>query len=515
MKKWAIPVLASILILGLLGFSQDAYAPPFDEIAKITASDAVASDQFGTSVSISGDTAIVGAPGDDDAGAQSGSAYIFVRSGATWTQEAKLTASDAAADDVFGWSVSISGDTAIVSAIFDDDGGSSSGSAYVFVKPGGGWVDSTQTAKLTASDAAANDRFGESVSISGDTIIVGAVQDDDGGSESGSAYVFVKPGGGWADSTQTAKLTASDAAAGDSFGQSVSISGDTAIVGAFGVGPFTGSAYVFVKPGGGWADSTQTAKLTASDAAPSDSFSQSVSISGDTAIVGAQGDDDGGSASGSAYLFVKPGGGWVDSTQTAKLTASDAAVLDQFGTSVSISGDTAIVGAGDDDDGGSESGSAYVFVKPGGGWADSTQTAKLTASDAAPGDLFGRAVSISGGIAIVGATENDDDGLSSGSAYLFEDDSDGDGITNSLDNCPRIPNTDQADADGDGLGDVCDVQDEPIFLQILNQIQEIFARLLGLEQSTSDLGQRITDLEQKVIELEQKIPGPPPGKGKP
>ncbi len=418
-----IPIIASILILGTLGLSQNAYAPPFNELAKLTALDATAGDGFGFSVSISGDTAIVGALNDDDGGFSSGSAYIFTRSGTIWTQQAKLTASDAAVADQFGISVSISGDTAIVGASGDSDAGTSSGSAYVFVKPAGGWIDSTQTAKLTASDDTAFDFFGRSVSISGDTAIVGAHLDDDVPSDSGSAYVFVKPAGGWIDSTQTAKLTASDAAASDQFGRSVSISGDIAIVGAFvdgDPGLNSGSAYVFVKPAGGWIDSTQTAKLTASDAAASDNFGFSVSISGDTVIVGARLDDDVPSDSGSAYVFVKPAGGWIDSTQTAKLTASDAAAGDLFGQSVSISGDTAIVGSVFDDDVPSDSGSAYVFVKPAGGWIDSTQTAKLTASDAAAGDQFGIRVSISGDMAIVGSVFDDDVPSDSGSAYVFD-----------------------------------------------------------------------------------------------
>jgi len=436
------------------------------EDAKLTALDAAFNDRFGNSVSISGDTAIVGAFGDDDGGIVSGSAYVFTRSGTIWTQQAKLTASDAAASDFFGASVSLSGDTAIVGAHLDDDGGDRSGSAYVFVKPAGGWVDSTQTAKLTASDATAFDFFGSSVSILGDTIIVGANGNDDAGSNSGSAYVFVKPAGGWADSTQTAKLTASDAAANDSFGDSVSILGDTAIVGADQTLIDPGSAYVFVKPAGGWADSTQTAKLTASDAAADDKFGSSVSISGDTAIVGANSDDDGGVSSGSAYVFVKLAGGWADSTQTAKLTALDATAGDRFGNSVSISGNIAIVGAfGDGDKDFAQSGSAYVFVKPAGGWTDSPHTAKLTASDAAAGDFFGASVSISGDTAIVGA---DEVLAGSGSAYVFDissvipppTDADNDGVFADVDpddNDPCNPNTNAAaclaitDADNDGV----------------------------------------------------------------
>jgi len=399
-----IPVLVSILILGTLGLSQNAYAPPFNEVAKLTASDAAVGDQFGTSVSISGDTAIVGAQGNDDAGSFSGSAYVFVRSGTTWTEQAKLTASDPVTLDFFGFSVSISGDTAIVGAsgsLF----GSGPGFAYVFVRSGTTW---TEQAKLTASDAAAGDFFGFSVSISGDTAIVGAHGNDDTGSRSGSAYVFVRSGTTW---TEQAKLTASDPATLDDFGFSVSLSGDRAIVGARlddDAGGNSGSVYIFDFDGTSW---TQT-KLTASDATAGDQFGRSVSISGDRAIVGALLDDDAGGNSGSAYIFDFDGTSW---TQT-KLTASDAAADDLFGIRVSISGDRAIVGAFFDDDAGGNSGSTYIFDFDGTSW---TQT-KLTASDATAGDIFGRSVSLSGDSAIVGAPLDDDAGSFSGSAYVFD-----------------------------------------------------------------------------------------------
>jgi len=348
-NKIFIPAIASILVLSVIPLDS-AFAVTED--AKLTASDGAAGDFFGFSVSMSGDKAVVGAQGDDDAGPDSGSAYVFEKDGGTWTQTAKLTASDDEAGDSFGVSVSISGDKAVVGAAFDDDAGPDSGSAYVFEKDGGTW---TQTAKLTASDDEAGDSFGVSVSMSGDTAVVGALLDDDSGADSGSAYVFEKDGGTW---TQTAKLTASDGAAGDFFGFSVSMSGDTAVVGALlddDSGADSGSAYVFEKDGGTW---TQTAKLTASDDAARDSFGDSVSISGDKAVVGARGDDDAGPDSGSAYVFEKDGGTW---TQTAKLTASDGAGGDRFGSSVSISGDKAVVGAAFDNDAGSRSGSAYVF----------------------------------------------------------------------------------------------------------------------------------------------------------
>jgi len=275
----------------------------------------------------------------------------------------------------------------------------------------------TQTAKLTASDGAASDQFGTSVAIGGDTVVIGAWQDDIGSNgDQGSAYVFVKPDGGWADMTQTAKLAASDGAAIDQFGFSVAIGGDTIVVGAFADDSYKGSAYVFVKPVGGWADMTQTAKLTASDGAATDLFGASMAISGDTIVVGAYADDIGSNGDqGSAYVFVKPGGGWADMTQTAKLTASDGAAFDYFGWSVAISGDTIVVGAYG---AASSNGSAYVFVKPDGGWADMTQTAKLTASDGAASGSLGRSVAISGDTIVGGAYGADS---YKGSAYVFSD----------------------------------------------------------------------------------------------
>ncbi|MDM8542802.1 cohesin domain-containing protein [Desulfococcaceae bacterium HSG9] len=397
---------------------------PWIQQVKLTAGDAAASDYFGCSVAVSGDTAVVGASHDDDAGDYSGSAYVFERDNGTdnWGLAAKLTADDAAAWDFFGCSVAVSGDTAVVGARYgDDDDGDDSGSAYVFKRDHGGDDNWGQAAKLTADNATALpaagahllESFGWSVAVSGDTAVVGAHGNDHGGSDSGSAYVFVKPAGGWIDMTQTAKLTADDAAAHDRFGRSVSVSGDTAVVGTSG-GDSSDSAYVFVKPADGWIDMTQTAKLTAADAAADDNFGSSVAVSGDTAVVGAYDDDDGGHRSGSAYVFEK-GTEWTNGNgnQTAKLTATDAAAYGFFGWSVSVSGDTAVVGAFGD------SGSAYVFVKPAGGWIDMTQTAKLTADDAAADDNFGSSVAVSGDTAVVGAYLDDDGGSDSGSAYVF------------------------------------------------------------------------------------------------
>ncbi|WP_269542026.1 FG-GAP repeat protein [Cerasicoccus fimbriatus] len=375
---------------------------------KLTANDGASDDRYGSSVCISGDTAIIGAMRDDNTVSDSGSAYIYIRTDGIWAEQAKLTASDISTAEYFGNSVTISGDTAVIGAYYHVIGGYISGCAYVFTRTNGVW---TEQAKLTASDAAADDLFGWCVSISGDTAIIGAYADDDAGENSGSAYVFTRSGDIW---TEQAKLTASDAATDHYFGTSVSISGNTAIVGApedFIAGNDGGQAYVYTKTNGVW---IEQAKLTASDTAPGDYFGRSVSISGDTAIIGAYRDDDAGGSSGSAYVFKRENGVWIEQ---AKLTASDAASIDFFGLSVSISGDSAVVGAYGNADAGSNSGSAYYYTRSNGVW---TEQAKLTASDAASTDYFGYSVGISGNTAIIGAEQDDDLGPSSGSAYIYD-----------------------------------------------------------------------------------------------
>lgn len=378
------------------------------ESQKLTASDASAGDFFGQGVSISNNYACVGAYGRDDNGEDAGAAYIFMRSGTTWTQQAKITAGDAAPDDLFGYSVSIDGDYACIGANFDDDGGLNSGAAYIFKRSGTSW---SQQAKLTASDASAGDLFGYSVSISGDYACIGAYGNDDSDSNSGSAYIFHRSGTSW---TQQAKLTANDADTGDFFGYNVSNTSNYACVGAYGnddSGSFTGSAYIFARSGTSW---SQQAKLTASDADAGDSFGFNVSNTDNYACIGAYGNDDNGSDSGSAYIFARSGTSW---TQQTKLTAEDASSDDNFGYSVSMTNDYTCIGAYTNDDKGSNSGSAYLFARSGTSWM---QQAKLIASDAEDGDYFGQSVDISGETIIIGAYADGDDGVNSGSAYIFQ-----------------------------------------------------------------------------------------------
>ncbi|MFQ5493855.1 MAG: FG-GAP repeat protein, partial [Phycisphaerae bacterium] len=417
------------------GIPDECDIAPFARQVKLTAADATSFSEFGISVSISDDTAVIGS--------DSASAYVFVRTGNVWIQQAKLTVADPGGR--FGFSVSISGETAVIGAPLGDAAVPHTGSAYVFVRSNGVW---TQQAKLTADDATFGDHFGNSVSITGDTAVIGAWRDDAEGTLSGSAYVFVRSNGVW---TQQAKLTADDAVPGAFFGWSVSINGNTAVIGSFHddhAGAGSGSAYVFVRTAGVW---TLQTKLTAADAATSDEFGASVSIDGDTVAIGSRRDDDAGFDSGSVYVFVRTAGAW---TLQAEFNAADTAAGDEFGTSVSISGDTAVIGARGDDDAcpmnpNCVSGSAYVFVRTGTVW---TQQAKISAADAARDDLFGHTVSISGDTAVIGAFRHDDVGFNSGSAYVFSAISSDCQIDGIPDDCQLEGN----DCNGNGIPDECE-----------------------------------------------------------
>jgi hypothetical protein len=392
--------------------------------AELVASDGADFDNFGQSVSLSGTSALVGAYGDDDRGSNSGSAYVFrnIDTGTgSITQNVKLTASDGAAGDNFGRAVSLSGQTALVAAANDDDRGTNAGAAYVFRNLNIATGSVTQNVKLTASDGAANDNFGKAVSLSGQTALVGADFDDDRGISSGSAYVFRNIDTATGSITQNVKLTASDGAANDNFGSAVSLSGQTALVGAAfdnDRGSSSGSAYVFRNIDTATGSITQNAKLTASDGAADDRLGFSVSLSGQTALLGSFYDNVirswGSSNSGSAYVFrdLETASGTI--TQNVKLIASDGTQNDFFGYAVSLSGQTALVGAYEDDDKDIDSGSAYVFQNLDSASGTITQNVKLTASDAGAYDYFGSAVSIDGDHFVVGASNKNS---SRGKAY--------------------------------------------------------------------------------------------------
>jgi FG-GAP repeat protein len=443
-----------------------------EQVVYSKASNTGAGDSFGYSVTLSGDTLAVGAPYEssnavgvnpvsgqaDNSANGAGAVYVFVRTGTTWSQQAYLKASNTDASDRFGVSVALSGDTLAVGADGEASGAvgvnppgqadnsvNYAGAVYVFVRTGTMW---TQQAYLKASNTDAFDFFGASVALSGDTLAVGAANEDSGtvgvnpangqadnsASDAGAVYVFVRTGTTW---TQQAYLKASNTGAGDVFGRSVALSGDTLAVGAtgeasgaVGVNPAGGQAdnsadnagavYVFVRTGTTW---TQQAYLKASNTEAQDIFGDSIALSGDTLAVGAYGEASGAiginppgraynsaALAGAVYVFVRTGTTW---TQQAYLKASNTDAFDFFGASVALSGDMLAVGAYSEDSGAvgvnppgqadnslGNAGAVYVFVRTGTMW---TQQAYLKASNTGVDDLFGFSVALSGDTLAVGA----------------------------------------------------------------------------------------------------------------
>lgn len=306
------------------------------------------------------------------------SLLLLIRFADIHAEEVKITASDGEEEDWFGCSVDVYGDYAIVGAVRHD---SDKGAAYIFKRDGSSWKQMT---KLIAKDGAEEDWFGYSVDISDDYAIVGAPWDDSVDIDSGTIYFFKRNGDSW---IEEIKFTPRPPRIRwCHFGRSVDISGDYVIVGSPQEDAQSGAAYIYHYDGKSWQE--QQVKFRAKDTTLQDFFGRSVSISGDYAIVGAWGDDDKGENSGAAYIFKREGTSWIEED---KLTASDGAAWDLFGTSVSISGDYSIVGSYKDADNGVESGSAYIFYYDGTSWK---QQAKITASDGVASDWFGGPVYI-------------------------------------------------------------------------------------------------------------------------
>lgn len=462
----AVTAKSYLLAAQLLG--SDAY---------LKASNTGADDLFGSSVAVSGDLIVVGAPWEDssttgvnsvpDQGApRSGAAYLFRRTGGIWVQEAYLKASNTDAYDGFGSNVAVSGDVVVVGAQGEDSStagvngmpdelATSSGAAYVFRRTGGAWI---QEAWLKASNPGAGDYFG-AVAVSGDVVVVGAQFEDsasvginsvpdEGAPNSGAAYVFRWTGVTW---TEEAYLKAFNTGAGDRFGCDVGVSGDVVVVAApsedsasTGVdsvwdeyAPDSGAAYVFRGSGGTW---VREAYLKASNTGWGDAFGSSVAVSGDLVAVGAMAEDRVATgmawSSGAAYVFRRTGGAWA---QEAYLKASNAEDNDFFGWGVSASGDLIVVAAygedssstgvnGTPDELAPDSGAAYVFRRTGSAWV---QEAYLKASNTGSGDEFGAGrAAVSGGLIVVGARLEDSDtkgvnsapnegALDSGAVYVF------------------------------------------------------------------------------------------------
>lgn len=377
-----------------------------DYSAKSLTPTGAAVDTFGYDVGLSGDVAIAGIPLDDGLGTNAGAARVLLMEHFAWSHDAILRASDGADFDNFGFSVDVSGGTALVGAHLSNAKGSDSGSAYVFTGAGALW---SQEDKLVAPDGAAGDWFGFAVSIDGDTALVGAPMDDDAGSASGAAYVFTRTGGVW---SMQQKLAASDGGAGDQFGASVVVQGDTAVVGA----PFedaggmdAGAAYTFVRSGGVW---TQQAKLTTSDASGGDKFGVSVALDGEAAVIGARRGDGLGSDASGAYAFARDGSMWEE--QSLLLIDRDGAII-ETDIRVALSGDKALVSAFEAS--GSVSGSVWIFRRVDDSWL---RQGVIRPADGIKDDRFGVAVAMSGEDCIIGADRDDEAGANRGAVWFSD-----------------------------------------------------------------------------------------------
>ncbi len=382
---------------------------PFLQLATLSASDGAPGAQLGFSLATSGDTVVVGAPG----AGTSGAAYVFVRPGGGWataTQTAKLSVAAATAGDGYGSSVAISGDTVVVGA--DELISGTNGAAYVFVRPGGGWATTTTpTAKLTAAGGAAGDTFGQSVAISGDTVVVGAPT---AASLDGTVHVYMRPGGGWVTTSAPAATLTDGTGSGARLGSSVATSGDVIAAGAPSAAG-GGAVDVYVRPGASWASATTpTATLSTSGTG---SLGMAVALTSTMIAAGAPSTTVSGNPSrGAVYVFAKPGGGWATmSSATARLTASDGAAADGLGGTVAATDDVVVSGSDNATVGANPNqGAAYAWVRGAAAWADATETSKLVATGGAAFAGFGYSVAFAGDAIVVG-----EPGSGNGSAIAF------------------------------------------------------------------------------------------------
>jgi hypothetical protein len=392
------------------------------EMTHLVASDANANDRFGISTAIDGNIAVVGAFQNDVNTPGCGAAYIYELSGSQWLQRQKLTPFDGSPGDNFGRSVAVESNTIVVGSYYADNAEPNTGAAYVFTRSGALW---TQQQKLFASDANAEDRFGVSVSVKDNLIVVGAYGDD---GQAGSAYVFTRAGSVW---SEQLKLTASDRAQDDLFGNAVATDGNVIFVGAYKkddtgsvyVKDDAGSVYVFDRQGTTWVEGDI---LHASDSNQWDHFGCSVALDGNLAAIGAyECDINGFSDTGAAYVFTKTGSAWVEQQKLADTIDPNGS--EDFGRAVAVANGSIFAGCVNDSVNGEKTGSVFEFVRAGDAWV---QHDRLTAAEGGQGDEFGCSVSACGQHLIVGASCADVNGANSGSAYIFAalpGDIDGDG----------------------------------------------------------------------------------------
>ncbi len=408
---------------------------PFLQQSQLSDTTGASGEQFGEAVAVSGRTLVVGTTNHIAASTdfEQGAAYVFTAPASGWSharQAAILKAPRGQSEEAFGRSVAISGNTIVIGAPFREVGRhTNQGAAYVFVKPVSGWRSTMPTAKLTASAGAGHEFFGESVAISGNTVLVGAPGRRVGKhAAQGAVDVFEAPRSSRAPTPrQLAELTAPDGQANDAFGISLAISGQTAVAGAdqhrVGETAHQGVAYIFAKPATGWRNARETAQLADRRGEERELFGRTVAIWQNIVLVGAPDRAGEQPEQGAAYVFVKPAFGWAGTlTQTAELTASDSGKGDEFGGALAISGGEIAIGAPAHAIGKStEQGTGYVFVKPvTGGWRTATETDELIAKDGTEGDKLGLSVALSGSTILLSAPDRAvNKNLAQGAVYAF------------------------------------------------------------------------------------------------
>ncbi|MCW8093082.1 FG-GAP repeat protein [Alteromonas sp. ASW11-130] len=379
------------------------------EQQKILASDGKAGDQFGYSVAIDRTLALIGAHKADAINIKdSGAAYVYSLGSEGWEQQAKLVAEPAFANDTLGGNVALKNRMAMLGVIRRDDKGDDAGAVFTYELEANSW---SQKQILTALDAKPGDAFGQSIALAQKFLVIGAPHSDSPGKDAGSAYVYTRDKNTWQFQD---KLTAKDGAAGDLFGISVAIDGNTILVGADlndEKAENAGAVYVYVFDGKQW---KPQAKLMAEDGANTDIFGVRVALFGDTALISARRDDiqEVGVDAGSAYIFERINDKWK---QTQKLIAPDGEADDRFGRGVALNNETAVISAMHHDANGADTGALYVFKKQQGQWLF---TSKVVASDGTTEDRFGWNVALSGKTAIIASPFRDDNGNASGAAYI-------------------------------------------------------------------------------------------------
>ena len=428
-RTWGLLTLA-VLFLAACESSRPGPHPnsPLTQVRKITSNDSQDWDKFGWSVDLDGSQLIVGTNIVQSPYFPEGKAYLFSRNSGgaeAWGEAKAFTASDGLDMDLFGYSVSVDGDTALVGASWEDSDGIDTGAAHLFDRDEGGAGAWGELKRLVASDGPLSYRFGNAVSLDGDIALVGAPGSSVAASYSGAVYVFGRDQGGPNNWGEAARILPSDPQEAAWFGFSVALDGDLAVIGAItddGPGIRCGAAYVFYRNGGAPGTWQEIKKLTASDAADQDEFGISVAASGDLVIVGADWKHEAGVAVGAAYVFGRNQGGLDNWGLIKKLSAADAASGDAFGISVSISNECALVGApGADGAVGTVPvlGAVYVFRRNLGGADAWGVVGKVIPSDAGESAQFGQSTSLAGDLFAVGAPVKPGGGTYRGAVYVF------------------------------------------------------------------------------------------------